>query len=145
MRVGPSGGMPNRKAFTLVELVVWLGVLAAFFWIGGRMLGGMAVEFRVRRAVREVAALLEWARWQAVVRGEALTVAFDPAETEISVLREETTPTGGEEGEVGFEKDGHADVEECAVKVEKEGGEGLLPEPRGHRSPRRSKWPAPAS
>jgi len=91
----PRGG--RRGAFALVELAVWLGILASLSWIGARMFQGMSVEFRVRRAAREVAALLEWARWEAVMRGEALTVAFDPGEGEISVAPEGEAPGG--EGE----------------------------------------------
>jgi Tfp pilus assembly protein FimT len=70
-----------------MELVIWLAIIGTLSLIGARMFQGMSVEFRVRRAVREVAALLEWVRWEAVRSGEVLRVEFDPAQEQITVFR----------------------------------------------------------
>ena len=71
-----------------MEIVIWLTVLGALSMIGARMFQGIATEFRVRRAIREVAALLEWTRWEAVRSGEALQVEFEPEKERVSVYRE---------------------------------------------------------
>jgi hypothetical protein len=81
---GACGG----NAFSLLEIVVWLAMAGLCSLIGARMFQGMAAEFRAKRAVREVGTLLEWARWEAVRRGEVLRVAFDAEKKRVTVLNE---------------------------------------------------------
>ena len=85
---GSSSAIRGRAGVTLVELVIWLAIVGTVSVIGSRMFHGMRDEFKVRRAVREVAALLEWARWEAIRGGRAVRVAFDSEGGRVDVYRE---------------------------------------------------------
>jgi len=79
--------MGRRQAVTVVELAIWLAIMGTLCVIASGMFAGMRDEFRVRRAVREMAALLEWVRWEAVRGGVALRVTFDTEEGRVDVVR----------------------------------------------------------
>ncbi len=90
----------TRDAFTMTELAVWFAIVATLSVIGARTFQGMALEVRVKRAVREAAALLEWTRWETIRSGTVHRVEFDSREETLTVLSESREDSGKESGEV---------------------------------------------
>ena len=79
MKSQSSGG------FTLLEMVVVLGLAALILALVLPRLGGGLEGLRVKTASRQVAALLRSARAQAVSEQQTVTVRVDPREGEIQV------------------------------------------------------------
>jgi Tfp pilus assembly protein FimT len=84
----------DGRGFSLVELAVCCVLLSflALFCVGG--LQGIFPAARVSRAVREVAALLDWTRWSAVRHGSKFRVSVHPEQGVITVFRETQNEAG---------------------------------------------------
>lgn len=70
--------MREARGFTLLEILVVLGLAAIILALVLPRLGGGLEGLRVRTASRQVAALLRGARVQAVARRQTVTVTADP-------------------------------------------------------------------
>ena len=80
--------------FSLVELAVCCSILGVLAILCVSGLQGTLLAARVDRAVKEVTALLEWARWGAVRSGGAFRVTVDPGGGVLTVFRETEKDTG---------------------------------------------------
>lgn len=75
--------MKGARGFTLLELLVVLGLAALVLALVLPRLGGGLEGLRVRTASRHVAALLRSARLEAIVRRQPVTVTLDPQAGEV--------------------------------------------------------------
>ena len=73
--------------FSLVELAVCCALLGLLALVCVQSVQGILPAARVNRAVREVIALLEWARWGAVRHGCVFKIAVNSEEGAITVFR----------------------------------------------------------
>ncbi len=78
----------SRKGFTLLEVVISGVVFGLTIIVGLNALHEMVPAARVNRAARGVAALLEWARWNAVEQGCVFRVEVDPEKSRLSIFKE---------------------------------------------------------
>lgn len=69
--------MQSRRGFTLVELLVVVGLVAAALAIGASAMRAGLPGTQLRAAAREVAAQLRYTRAQAIVSGRAQTFTLD--------------------------------------------------------------------
>ena len=87
-RQGTGNGILHGAAgFSLLELMVCCTLIGILSMVLVQSLQGFLPAARVNRAVREVAALLEWSRWSAVRHGCRYKVVLSPEEQAISVFR----------------------------------------------------------
>ena len=77
----------KTAGFSLVELAVCCALLGVLTLVCVQSLQGLLPAARVNRAVREVIALLEWARWSAVRHGCVFKVTVDSEEGVLEVLQ----------------------------------------------------------
>jgi prepilin-type N-terminal cleavage/methylation domain-containing protein len=83
-RVGPvrvrgRGRRGRRRAFTLVELVITLGVLGTLAAIAIPRYHSAVLRHRAELAAQRIAADLDLARRTAIARGKTVGVRFEPA------------------------------------------------------------------
>ncbi len=81
--------------FSLVELTVCCALLGVLTVLCVSSLQGTLPAARVGRAAKEVAALLEWARWSAVRNGCVFSVTVYPEEGMLRVFQETEKDAGG--------------------------------------------------
>lgn len=95
--VDPCKPMDSAFAagFSLVELAVCCALLGTLTVLCLSGLQGVVPAARVSRAVKEVTALLEWARWSAVRQGCVFRVTVSPEKGAVTVFRETEEDTGG--------------------------------------------------
>jgi len=84
----------RRKGFTIIEMVVVCSIIGCLTLVSIHGMQEMIPGVRVNRAVREITALLEWTRWQAVRKGSVFKVAFDSAAERVTIYREEINDDG---------------------------------------------------
>lgn len=84
----------DRGGFSLVELAVSCMLVGLFAVVSVKSVQGFLPAARVSRAVREVAALLDWARWSAVRQGRVFTVTVRPGEGLVRVFRQARDDAG---------------------------------------------------
>lgn len=58
----PNSGRGRRRGFTLVEVLVWVGIAAIVAYAGAALVGPYAHERKLRAAAERVAAALEFGR-----------------------------------------------------------------------------------
>ncbi len=90
----------NEQGFSLIELIIAFSLIGCLAMISLNSLQDMIPEARVNRAVREIASLLEWARWNAVRHSAVFKVVFDAEPARLIVYKE----TKDSEGEI-FEEE----------------------------------------
>ena len=73
--------------FSLVELAICCALLGVLALVCVQSLQGLLPAARVNRAMREVIALLEWARWSAVRHGCVFKVTVDSEEGVLTVFK----------------------------------------------------------
>jgi general secretion pathway protein H len=78
-------GTRNQRGFTLLELIVVLGILALVLAIAPPALAPALDQLRIRTAARDVAAALRLARNTAVSSGRETTLSLDVSERRIAV------------------------------------------------------------
>jgi prepilin-type N-terminal cleavage/methylation domain-containing protein len=88
---------PRPGGFSLPELLVCCALIALLALVSFRGLQGMLPAARVNRALHEVVALLEWARWSAVRQGTVFRVLVHGEERRLTVLEETEDEEGGEQ------------------------------------------------
>ncbi len=84
----------NEEGFSLIELLMALSLIGCLAMISITSLQDMIPTARVNRAVREVAALLEWARWNAVRYNSYFKVVIDTDLERLIVYQEKKDPEG---------------------------------------------------
>lgn len=88
----------NRPpGFSLVELLVCCSLIGLLALVCVQGLQGFLPAARVNRALREVAALLEWSRWRAVRLGSVFLVVVSPEDATVTVFRITENDEGEEE------------------------------------------------
>ena len=80
--------------FSLVELAICCVLLGLLAMVCVQSLQGVLPAARVNRAMREVIALLEWARWSAVRHGCVFKVTVDSEEGVITVFKSISNDNG---------------------------------------------------
>ena len=78
--------MQSRKAFTVVETIVVVAVMAALTAITLPRASGFIDRIEVRGAVAEIESMFSLARHAAIARGARVTLEIYPATSTISVL-----------------------------------------------------------
>jgi len=88
---------PERpdRGFSLLELVVVLALLTVVASLSAPRLAGFMQGRTVREEARRMLSMLEWARGEAIARGERVVAWFDPATSTYGVRLD--TPAGGAE------------------------------------------------
>ena len=74
-----SGRSRTSRAYTLLELVLVLAIIASTLAMAAPALSGFARGRRAEEAARQFVALTRWARSQAVTDGVAYKLVVDPA------------------------------------------------------------------
>ena len=74
-----------RRAFTLLELTVTLGILSILSAIAIPWMGGILDRVKVRSAAVEIESLFSAARHIAIARGTQATVEIDPVAESITI------------------------------------------------------------
>lgn len=103
-----SQGDPMRGAFTLLELVLVLTILAILLVAVAPALSGFATGRRPGQAATEFLALTRLAHSNAIARGMTYRILIDPAKGRWWLANDESgmSPSGGEMGHVFLTPDG---------------------------------------
>ena len=94
---GNRGSINRPPGFSLVELMVCCTLIGLLTLVCVHGLQGFLPAARVNRALREVAALLEWSRWRAVRLGSVLRVEVSAEDARVTVFRVTENDEGEEE------------------------------------------------
>ena len=95
---GTTPGSVNRPpGFSLVELLVCCTLIGLLTLVCVQGLQGLLPAARANRALREVAALLEWSRWRAVRLGSVFLVVVNAEDAAVTVFRVTENGEGEEE------------------------------------------------
>ena len=94
---GASPGSNRPPGFSLVELLVCCTLIGLLTLVCVHSLQGFLPAARVNRALREVAALLEWSRWRAVRLGSVFHVVVSAEDAAVTVFRVTENDEGEEE------------------------------------------------
>ncbi len=89
----PATGAPDRRATTLLELLVVLALLAAVAAVALPRAGRREDRRRVHGAALHAATVLSGARAEAVARGTAVAVAMDTAAGTLTVVADAGSDT----------------------------------------------------
>ena len=73
---GRTCGPATRGAFTLIELVVVIALMAAAVGVAVVRLDGLTQRGRLRAGLRQIAAVHSLARWQAITSGQARSIVY---------------------------------------------------------------------
>ena len=92
-----------------MELLVCSALIGLLTLVGVQGLQGFLPTGRVNRAVREVAALLEWSRWRAVRLGSEVLVVVSAKNATLTVFRTTRNDEGMEEIVLARRLDLHKD------------------------------------
>jgi prepilin-type N-terminal cleavage/methylation domain-containing protein len=74
-----------RRAFTIIEIIVTLGILSILSAIAIPWMGGILDKVKVRSAAVEIESLFSTARHIAIARGTQATVDIDPVAQSINI------------------------------------------------------------
>lgn len=98
MNCRPSFAPPRRRAFTLIEIMVVVGIMGLILAaIGIPSIYSIAKKEGMRRAVGDLTEVLGNARAQAILRGTQVEVKFYPLERRFEVSSSSSaTPVGGD-------------------------------------------------
>jgi len=98
---GSGRGLPASAAagLSLLEMTVVLSITGLLCLVGLHNFPGWTLAGRVQRAAREVAALMEWCRWQAIEHGRAYRVQVNSDQESLLVVPELQGTSGEGDGE----------------------------------------------
>jgi len=90
----PPAGRKMPVGVSLLELMIVLAVIGLLSLPGIHRFQNWVPAARTERAAREVAALLEWCRWQAIAHGCVYRVVVNSDEEQLAVFAEPESITG---------------------------------------------------
>ncbi len=107
-----------RRAFTLIEIMIVVGIIGLILAMGAPSLLKMLQTEGMRKAVSDVTELLGDARAQAILKGENTYVAFRPADNRLdsSIGKSVTLPDGIAMEAIGINLMDFSQTEESRVR-----------------------------
>lgn len=79
----------STSGFTLIELIVVLGVVSVVVFLGILSVGGFLSRSRLKNSAEDIASTLRWARRLSITKRREYRVVFDPARRKYWIEDEE--------------------------------------------------------